>query len=62
MLSSPIKQGQKHKELVAGATLMTKNARLIVQQLPISTIPEIPNLPAHQEAAKIQSKDWLDNI
>lgn len=55
-------QGQNQKDTVSGATQVTKNARLIVDQATIDTIKEIPNLPTHQNAAKEQSKKWTDNI
>ena len=55
-------QGEHQKNTVAGATLVTKNARLIIQQEDIATIKEIPNLPTHQKAAKTQSNKWLHDI
>lgn len=54
--------GHNQKKSVAGAVVITINARLIVKQEPISTIEGIPNLPDHQLAAKAHSKDWQNNI
>ncbi|XP_064383991.1 uncharacterized protein LOC135332981 [Halichondria panicea] len=54
-------QGQNVKYSVAGATGVTVNARLIIQQANI-IIPEIPTLQDHQKAAKKQSQEWVDNI
>lgn len=56
------KQGENQKNAIAGAVLVTQNARLIIEQQAIATIKEIPSLPDHQQAAKVQSKEWLDNI
>ena len=55
-------QGKNQKDTVAGATQVTKYARLIINQGDIATIKEIPKLPTHQQAAKTQSNDWVNNI
>ncbi len=61
-MTAVLDQGENHRKTVAGATAVTKCARLIVSQQDISTIKEIPNLPEHQSAAKKQSNDWLNDI
>lgn len=55
-------QGTNHKDIVSGATQVTKNARLITDQADIATIKEIPDLPTHQKAAKDQSNKWVSDI
>lgn len=62
MTTAAKKQGSSQKDVVAGATLVTMNARVIIDQQAISTIKEIPNLPDHQAAAKKQSANWLNEI
>ena len=61
-MSTASTQGKNQKDTVAGATQVTKFARQIIEQGPISTIKEIPKLPDHQKAAVDQSNEWLKNI
>lgn len=61
-MSTATDQGNSQKNTVAGATQVTKSARLIVDQADIGTITEIPDLPAHQQAAKTQSNTWTNDI
>ena len=62
-MSSPtVSEGKNVLNTLAAATLVKKNARMIVQQDAISTIPEIPSLPTHQKAAQDHSQDWIDNV
>ncbi len=56
-------QGHNVNSSVAGgATVVTENARLILQQAVINALPEIPKLLGHQKSAQNQSQEWVDKI
>ena len=55
-------QGDNQGEVMSAASLVTKSARVIVLQEDISTIKQLPDLPQHQQKARVQANNWLNNI
>ena len=54
--------GDNHNRLVSAASMVTKNARLILMQHNVPDIPQLLNLPNHQKAAQAQASYWLNNM